>query len=142
MGDARLLLLPVRSLTSTFKWVTCPEALKRLKRDATLLGLNAALQFEPPDVQDTGDVCNAKVHSDGGNLFLEEYRFTTAADAAGLAATITALAGLMQRADAQAELERRLVIISDVMFSFLVQHATPVAAHIAVESDTKTVVTL
>src|ERR1035438_9476911 len=31
VGDARLLLLPVRSLTSHFKWITCPAVLQRLK---------------------------------------------------------------------------------------------------------------
>lgn len=140
VGDARLLLLPVRSLTSTFKWVTCPEALKRLKRDGDLLGLNdPALQFQAPDVQDTADVCNAKVHSGAGDLFLEEYRFTATENAAELGAVITALATLMQRAEAKAELENRLIIVSDVMFGFLVQHATPVAAHIAIESAGKTV---
>ncbi len=140
VGDARLLLLPVRSLTSTFKWVTCPEALKRLKRDIDLLGLtDAALQFDPPGVQDTSGACTAMVHAGADGLFLEEYRFTTTADAAGLAATITALAALMQRAGVHAELESRLVIISDDIFSFLVHQATPVAAHIAIESASKTV---
>ena len=33
--DARLLLLPVRSLAGTFAWVTSPLLLQRLRRDAT-----------------------------------------------------------------------------------------------------------
>lgn len=140
VGDARLLLLPVRSLTSSFKWVTCHEALERLKRDIDLLGLtDTALQFDAPRAQDTSDACTAKVHAGADGLFLEEYRFTSTADPAGLAATITALAALMQRTDAHTELESRLVIISDDIFSFLVHHATPVAAHIAIESASKTV---
>jgi len=35
--DARILLLPVRSLTGHFKWVTCSAVLKRLKRDLQIL---------------------------------------------------------------------------------------------------------
>lgn len=33
VSDARLLLLPVRSLTSAYKWLTCPHLLERLQRD-------------------------------------------------------------------------------------------------------------
>lgn len=39
VGDARLVLLPVRSLTTHFKWVTCPALLDRLRRDADRLGV-------------------------------------------------------------------------------------------------------
>jgi len=38
MTDARLLLLPVRSLTGHFKLVTCPNILNRLKRDMQMMG--------------------------------------------------------------------------------------------------------
>lgn len=140
IGDARLLLLPVRSLTSTFKWVTCGEALKRFKRDAELLNMShASLQFTMAGVGDTAEECLAKVHSDHapGSLFLEEYRFTLAPD--DLSEIILALATLMPRADADAELRKRLVIVSDEMFSFLARQATPVAAHIAIDNKTKTV---
>lgn len=39
VGDATLLALPVRSLRSSFKWVTCPQALQRHARTAERLGL-------------------------------------------------------------------------------------------------------
>ena len=140
VGDARLILLPVRSLTSTFKWVTCGEALKRLKRDAELLNINIAnLEFVPHEVADEAKVCCASVHKEHapGSLFLEEYRFTV--KPANLADIIKALTALMQRPDAEKELKNRLVIVSDDMFSFLTRHATPVTAHIAINYDNKTV---
>ena len=37
ISDARLLLLPVRSMAGTFAWVTSPYILRRLMRDATAL---------------------------------------------------------------------------------------------------------
>ena len=46
---------------------------------------------------------------------------------------------MMKRDDAEVELTKRLVLVSDVMFSHLVQAATPVNAHIALDSATKTV---
>jgi CRISPR-associated protein Cmr4 len=140
VGDARLLLLPVRSLTSTFKWVTCNEALTRLKRDAELLNLDvSALRFDSRAVQDTNAACNADMPQGAvpGDLFLEEYRFT--ATPLDLSNVITGLVTLMQRDDAEQELKKRLVIVSDDMFSFLVQQAIPVTAHIAIENETKTV---
>lgn len=33
VSDARLVALPVRSLSSTYKWVTCPHLVERLSRD-------------------------------------------------------------------------------------------------------------
>lgn len=135
VGDARLLLLPVRSLTTAFKWVTCPEALRRLKRDADRLGLANDFSLDIPEVTGT----EAKAAEGEGGLFLEEYRFHQTTDAK-VAKLVPVLAQLMKRDDAQAELTKRLVLVSDDMFSHLVQAATPVNAHIALNSATKTVI--
>lgn len=45
VSDARLALLPVRSLTTHFKWVTCPAVLGRLARDAKRLGIRGFESF-------------------------------------------------------------------------------------------------
>src|SRR5690606_5006392 len=39
VSDARLLLLPVRSLTGAYRWVTCPLLLERYQRDLARCGL-------------------------------------------------------------------------------------------------------
>lgn len=135
VGDARLLLLPVRSLTSAFKWVSCPEALRRLKRDADRVGLTAEFGLDIPTVAND----DALASEGSGSLFLEEYRFALKTDAR-VAALIPTLARLMRRDDALAELRRRLVLVSDDMFAHLAQVATPVNAHIALNSETKTVI--
>lgn len=134
VGDARLLLLPVRSLTTAYKWVTCLEALKRLNRDLCRLGLATSLALEIAKPDDT----DAFVAEGNGALYLEEYRLTQTADPK-VAAIVPAIARLMKRDDAEVELTKRLVLVSDVMFSHLVQAATPVNAHIALDSATKTV---
>lgn len=139
VGDARLLLLPVRSMTTSFRWVTCPEALKRLSRDAKRLGVANLDITAPNDVQEN----DARVAGGTGGLFLEEYRFEMKPDQAPdqtVASVAQKLAGLMTRDDAEQELKQRLVVIADDMFSHLVQAAIPVAAHIALDSTTKTVV--
>lgn len=133
VGDARLLLLPVRSLTTSFKWVTCAEALSRLNRLAQMLGV-PGFGFGVPAAGDS----EALAVQGTGDLFLEEYRFALRAEDK-LQCVIAALAEVMKRDNAAAELQQRLVVVSDDMFAHLVQAAVPVAAHIALQSDTKTV---
>jgi CRISPR-associated protein Cmr4 len=134
VGDARLLLLPVRSLTTHFKWVTCPEGLARLKRDAWRLDLRNEFDFDMPEPP-SHEV--AWVSGDAQTLFLEEYRFV--AQHKNLDKIIEAIAPLMTREDARGALKARLVIVGDDRFHELAQHATPVAAHVRLDSQTKTV---
>jgi len=133
--EARLLLFPVRSLTSQFKWVTCPSALWRYKEDSKRLGLS--VDFELPELNSNSLGENqAIIDSEEGSLFLEEYRFET--QKKDLSKFITALAQLMQRDDAEQALKKQLVIVSDDSFTHLVNHATPVNAHNVLDSLTKT----
>jgi len=50
VSDARLLLLPVRSLSSAYKWVTCPHLLERFSRDQQRADKNA-VKFELTTVE-------------------------------------------------------------------------------------------
>lgn len=133
--DARLLLFPVRSLTSQFKWVTCPDVLRRFKEDSKRLNVEKLIEFSIPDCQSE---TQAFIHNtnNAGGLFLEEYRFTTLQQ--NLSDIINALAKLMQRDDAVPALQKQLVIVNNDSFTHLVNHATPVNAHIALDSLTKT----
>ena len=135
VGDARLLLLPVRSLTSAFKWVTCPAVLQRLKRDYQLLG--QSLDLNVPTID--GDTQALWMQADNA-LFLEEYRF--AAKKYNLDKIADSIANLLAREDFAKSLKEQLVIVSDDMFTYLANQATPVNAHIAIKDDgSKTVAT-
>lgn len=131
VGDARLLLFPVRSLTSHFKWVTCPAVLQRFKRDAERMG--TLMSFDVPKVN--GDM--QAVAMNAGEVFLEEYRFEVKKDE--LSALIGALAQISGVDGFKVALEKQLLILSDDDFTFLVKHAVPVTPHIAINSETKTV---
>ena len=132
VGDATLLALPVRSLQSSFKWVTCPQAITRFARTAERLGLALTLpaisQPAPDKAQGQGDA----------KLFLEEFRFEQSPDAC-IGALAKALAPLSGGALDEATLVQRLVVVHDDIFSFLARNATSVQPHIAIKSDTKTV---
>ena len=132
VGDATLLALPVRSLQSSFKWVTCPQAITRFARTAERLGLALTLpaisQPAPDKALGQGDA----------KLFLEEFRFEQSPDAC-IAALAKALAPLSGGALDEATLLQRLVVVHDDIFSFLAGNATSVQPHIAIDSTTKTV---
>ncbi len=132
VSDAKLLLLPVRSLTSHFKWVTCLPLLKRLVRDAQRLGVKSIQDITLPDIADDIALVTGQNTMD---LFLEEYRFKTQShDLSGLIETINQLTGI-----AVTDLEKQLVIVSCDQFNYLARYATPVTPHIAIDNDKKTV---
>jgi CRISPR-associated protein Cmr4 len=137
VGDARLLLLPVRSLTTHFRWVTCPAALKRFLRDSERLGLRREIGgFDVPDLTDTRAAL--VVEAVGEWLFLEEYRFRAdESKAEKLAKIVDALAKLMPDGLGDA-LRKQIAIVADAHFRHLAEHATPVNAHVRLD-DKKTV---
>ena len=132
VGDATLLALPVRSLQSSFKWVTCPQALQRFARTAERLGL----QLQWPTI--TQPAPDKALGQGDAKLFLEEFRFEQSPDAC-IGALAKALAPLSGGALDEATLLQRLVVVHDDIFSFLARNATSVQPHIAIDSTTKTV---
>jgi CRISPR-associated protein Cmr4 len=134
VGDARLLLLPVRSLTTHFKWVTCPALLARAARDAARHGLKAPELDLPSSIDDEV----ALVASDAASLFLEEFHFR--AEKTGLDNIIAWLAGYVADADIARRLQAQLVIVNDDIFAHLAQYTTPVTPHIAIDNTRKTAI--
>jgi CRISPR-associated protein Cmr4 len=131
VSDARLLLLPVRSLTSHFKWVTCPALLTRFARDKQRLGFGGDIhQFS------VGKETALVLTEQAEDLHLEEYRFKT--QQIENEALIHELISVMGDSY-QDELLKNLTIISDDQFRYFCRAAIPVQAHIAIESQTKTV---
>ncbi len=132
VGDARLLLLPVRSLTSHFKWVTCPSLLRRAAADAQRLGITSAVTLNGVELKEE----DAITPEQEGNLFLEEFHFT--AKKQDLQALITWLARFVGTGFKEL-LQKQLVIVSDDMFRHMAQYATSVTPHIAIDNASKTV---
>lgn len=141
VSDARLLLLPVRSLTSHFKLVTCPALLRRLLSDLARMGMAreglAIPAVNPGEAQTLSNDAAT-------DLYLEEFRFSLASwkDADSWLALILELiapiAGIEHDAQS-ASLRAQLTLVDDDSFSHLCQSALPVLPHIRIKSDTKTV---
>lgn len=126
--DARLLLLPVRSLTGHFKWITCPAVLERLKRDMQMIGRQAEFQIPPTTV-------GAIVTSIGnGSIFLEEYQFTQVQQEIADLITVLVRFGM----DTE-NLMQQLAIMHNDDFADFCSAAATVTPHIAIDNKTKTV---
>ena len=152
VGDARLLLLPVRSLTGHFKWVTCPALLNRAIADCHRLGIAVSedvqtaienLSVEDVIVTHQAAPQNANQNiapdqqSSTAKIFLEELSFTKSG--CDLSLIIGFLAQFMDVANAPKLLRSQLAIVSDDIIAHLAQFATPVTAHIAIDNKHKRV---
>lgn len=141
-GDARLLLLAVRSLAGTFAWVTSPYLLRRLVRDAT--GAASDLPAVPvPEMTDASVQCRvaagAKIVS-GGTVYLEDLDLTpTTSEDAGKWAKWLGKRLWPKDETWQSMLQERLCIVPDDLMNFLASTATETIARIRMESKTKTV---
>lgn len=129
--DARLLLLPVRSLQGHYKWVTCPYLLERLHRDLQLAGVAKDFAIPRPGNEEA-------VTSQGqGSLFLEELSFRVIA-AGDLSPLIDSLRQLIRHDSVRERLPEGLAIISDDEFSYFARYGLAVNARNVLDNETKT----
>lgn len=134
--DARLVLLPVRSLHGTFAWVTCPFVLARLDRDAREAGLTVPSTKAEKGL-DFGAVVQG--HALGDRIVLEDVALTPDVDG-GADKVADALAAWTFPDDPawQAQLRRRLVVVHDDLFTFFARHATEIVTRVSIDATTGT----
>ncbi len=135
VGDARLLLLPVRSLAGTFALVTSPHLLSRYLEDARAANLpNLPSDPSNPSKPET---CYAGSAIDTGNkVILEDLDLIPTADTKDT--TLSLWTTHLSSIDSPG-LASRLCIVHDDVMSFLLETATEVVARIKLQPDTKTV---
>lgn len=144
IGDARILLFPVRSLAGVFAWTTSVDALARFLRAAQMVGLTVSWPLPPEPARDrvlvNGDALKA-----GGSVVLEEFSFTPDISQAPIVQEIgrwLADNALPEGSEYQywrAALLRRLCILPEDAFRDFVKYSTEVQTHIRLDPDTKTV---
>lgn len=142
ISDAKLLLLPVPSLTGYFKWVTCPALLNRLSRDLKRLGfkgldadLDQNAQTALKQLNEQTALVDATISDK--TLFLNEYNFETSR-----APFLEKLCPHLEKIIGsdylpQHQLRKQIVILSNDQFAHFARYAPPVHPHIALESETK-----
>jgi CRISPR-associated protein Cmr4 len=133
VSDVRLLLLPVRSMTGAYRWVTCPLVLERYRRDLGRCGSSIADSTgEFPRPADTGVLTSGQR---GEKLLLEEREFTIQGPCPEV--VCTAIAPLIADAETRRRLTRQLAIVSDDDFAWFCRYALPVQARNQLAADTK-----
>ncbi len=127
VSDARLLLLPVRSLTGAYRWTTCPHLIERYVRDCARSGRQT-------ESLASLDVDKGKVLANGSGdlLFLEERQFTIQEPAPGLKAII---APLLLHEETRNRLDEQIAVLNDDDFAWFVRYGLSVQARNVLDKD-------
>lgn len=128
VSDGRLLLLPVRSLTGSFRWVTCPHLIERYRRDLSRNGSTPELRV--PDVE-RGTARAAE----RGSLFLEERQFAISAEPDN--ELVKAISLLVLHEDTRRRLGSRIAILHDDDFAWFARYGLSIQARNVLEDGTK-----
>ena len=132
VADARLLLLPVRSLTTAFRWVTCPHLVERYARDLRRAGLTPP----PAPVVNRDEVLTTRrEEADGDSLFLEERQFTVAGEPDD--ALVSSIGPLLLHADTRGRLKSQLAVLHDDDFAWFVRYGLALQARNVLDDETK-----
>jgi CRISPR-associated protein Cmr4 len=133
--DARILLYPVRSVRGIFAWITCPFVLKRFKEDLKSIGINNA-NFNVPDLsQDTKIIVSnnslLKIDNNNSKVGLEEFVFEVENN------DVNNIINLLKRylpiIETISDLEKKLAVVSDNVFTDLVNYATEIRTRIRID---------
>ncbi len=151
VGDLRLLLFPVRSLSGVFAWTTSVDVLQRFQRDA----LAAGVEFKKDDFPIPNEPANDKVYIGdntdvlvGTSVVLEEFSFEkdesqkTAVNAIAKWIVDTVLpreTDFPEYTYWREQLPKKLCILPKNAFRDFATYATEVQTHIKIEPATKTV---
>ena len=129
VSDARLLLLPVRSLTGTYRWATCPHVVERYRRDLARVGLEPS-----PGIP---DVDRRSVLATGGesSLFLEERQFAISGEPPDDLAN--AVKPLVLHEATRERLRDRLAVLHDDDFTWFARYGLSIQARNVLEDGTK-----
>ncbi len=131
VSDGRLLLLPVRSLTASFRWATCPHLIERYCRDLARAGM-APCPTMPALRSLKSRQCFA---AGGGRLFLEERQFTIAGKPGD--DLVEAIQPLILHEETRQRLDAQIVVLHDDDFAWFARYGLPIQARNVLEDGTK-----
>lgn len=143
VGDARILLFPVRSLAGVFAWTTSVDALARFQRESALVGLSPGWNLPAQVEKDTAWVSDDALLA-GGQVVLEEFSYTPVQQPDTVRAIAEWLAdNALPQSDEHRywrnALPAKLCILPEDDFRDFVRYGTEVQTHISLDPTTKTV---
>jgi len=140
VGDAHLLVLPVRALAGILCYATAPFILQRYARDLHAAGLQAPSVPKPRDDKRALVVPKSANLMDNDTLVLEDLDLTGQGD--GPTRQWAELIAAMIHptdVDAQADFVNRFAILPDNILGFLAETATELRTRISIDEKTGTV---
>lgn len=127
LSDAKLLLLPVRCLSRSYLWLTCPYLIERFQRD------RQRVTGEAPGESEFGTLATADpppilcAGTDEEKLFLEERLFARKGEVPDAVAKL--IAPLFGNSPAKQRLVEQLALVSNSDFAWFTRYALPIHAH-------------
>lgn len=131
IGEAKLLLFPVRSAKGCFAFVTSPICLERFKRDS-----GCTLEVPPAPAMMTCLAGSDVLFKEKSSVVLEEYRFSSQKEFPS--AWADALAGLLSEDPILAGSKKRFVLLADEDLTYFAVNACQVSQHVSIDSKTGT----
>ncbi len=128
VSDARLLLLPVRSLTGTYRWATCGHLIERFRRDLDRAGLQG-----PPPVPAVKP--EHALAAGKEPLFLEERQFEI--DGPPSPGIVEAIQSLLRHPETRDRLAGQLAVLNDDDFAWFARYGLSIQARNVLEEETK-----
>ena len=128
VSDGRLLLLPVRSLTTSFRWATCPHLIERYRRDLRRAGLKPLP--EAPEVER-----GSATAAGDGKLFLEERQFELV-DEPG-EGMVKAIKPLLLHEETRKRLGDQIAVLHDDDFAWFARYGLAIQARNKLEDVSK-----
>lgn len=134
VSDAKLVLLPIRSLTGQYKWLTCPYLIERLLRDLKRSGLSSEV-FEGVRVPEIPHPQQALSDPGQGPLYLEEREFQLNGRPDGR--LLELLGRLILHEASRTRLARQVTIVHDDAFAWFASYGLPIQARNVLNDETK-----
>jgi len=147
VSDARILAFPGRSGKGIFAWATCPAVLGRLARDLAVIGAQGPGTPQTADGEAVGctgaaDLIGVRVGDNDIRVLLEDMAPKLTSENGNNADKVAkwVFAGARAAGRPPGDDDRkRLVILGDNDFSYLVRHTTEIVQRIKLDPKTKTV---
>lgn len=135
--DAKILFFPVRTNVNLFHWITCPSVIKRFNRDLKYFNLNGVpfLHVEYIDtIQDSDEECFSVTWSEEESvIFLEEFPFSKYITLDDLEdeeqQPYNLIRSWIEDNNFNEIDSERVLVVSDHVFDYFVQHGTIVIQH-------------
>ena len=131
VSDGRLLLLPVRSLTGSYRWATCRHLVERFGRDMARAGLDPK-----PDVPSVGQ--GTALTAGSGELFLDERQFSIVNEPDDrLPALAAAMEPLLLHHETKTRLPDQIAVLNDNDFAWFARYGLCIQARNKLDGATK-----